>query len=55
MKKNLDDAKGLLAEKLPKTLWAYRMTHKTSIGETQLKLAFGIKVVVLVQIGMPSF
>lgn len=43
--KNLDDAKGLWAEKLHETLWAYITNHKSSTGETPFDLAFGVKAV----------
>lgn len=55
LKKNLDNAKGLWAEKLPKTLWAYRITHKSSIRETLFELAFGVKVMIPIEVGLPSF
>lgn len=36
LKKNLDDAKDLWAEKFLKTLYGYRKTHKGSKGEMRL-------------------
>lgn len=55
LKKNLDDAKGLQAEKLPKTLWIYKMTYKSNTGETNFELAFGVEAVMPVEVRLPSF
>ena len=54
LKTRLEGRKGAWAEQLPEVLWAYRTTHKTSIGETPFSLTFETEVVVPVEIGMPS-
>lgn len=51
----MDDVKGLWAEKLLETLLAYKITHKSSARETPFQLAFRVEVVILVEIGLPSF
>lgn len=53
--KNLDDAKGLWAKKFLETLWVYRTTHNSSIGEMSFQLTFSIEVVILVEIGLTNF
>lgn len=55
MKKNLDNAKGLWAEKLSETLWAYRTSHKNNTGETSFPFAFGLEDVIPVESRLPSF
>ena len=55
MEKRLQDAKGRWAEELPKVLWSYRTTPRTSIGETPFKLCYGTKAVIPVEISSPSF
>lgn len=34
LKKNIDESNGKWVEKLPKTLWAYRIIHKNLTSET---------------------
>lgn len=51
IKQNL---KGLCVEELPSVLWAYRMTARTSTGQTPFSLSFGVEAVVPVDIGIPS-
>ncbi|XP_022849947.1 uncharacterized protein LOC111372035 [Olea europaea var. sylvestris] len=46
----LEKEKGLWAEELPNVLWAYHTTPRESTGETPFKLAFGMEVVVPVEI-----
>ena len=52
MKIRLGAKKGAWVDELPGVLWAYRTTHKTTIGETPFALAFGHEVVVPVEIGV---
>ena len=54
IKTRLEGAKGAWSDELPRVLWAYRTTVRTSIGETPFKMAFGTKVVILVEIGVSS-
>ncbi|XP_075092447.1 uncharacterized protein LOC142172679 [Nicotiana tabacum] len=53
LKKKLEDAKGLWPELLPKVLWAYRTTPKTSTGETPCSLVYDTDVVIPVEVGEP--
>ncbi|XP_075088400.1 uncharacterized protein LOC142170397 [Nicotiana tabacum] len=43
-----------MAELLPKVLWAYRTTPKTSTGETPYSLVYGTNAVISVEVGEPS-
>ena len=54
LKTKLEDLKGKWTEYLPKVLWAYRSTCKTSTRETPFALAFGTKAVAPVEIGLKS-
>ncbi|KAK3011880.1 hypothetical protein RJ639_010541 [Escallonia herrerae] len=54
IKKNLDGAKGLWVDELPKILWAYNTTSQTSTGETPFSLSFDTEALILVEIGLPS-
>lgn len=47
----LDMKKGLWADKLAQILWSYRTTAKISIGETPFSLAYGIEVMIPIEIG----
>ncbi|KAK3026311.1 hypothetical protein RJ639_040999 [Escallonia herrerae] len=54
IKKKLDGASGLWVDELPKILWAYNTTSRTSTGETPFSLSFGTKALIPVEIGLPS-
>ena len=54
IKTKLDDAKGAWPEELPNVLWAYRTTARTPIGETLFRLTYGMKAVILVEVGVTS-
>ena len=54
MKTKLKESKRLWAEELPKVLWAYRTTSRTSTGETPFSLAYGVEAMILMEIGVPS-
>ena len=41
LKKKLDDAKGLWAQKLSEVLWAIRTTATEATGETPFSMTFG--------------
>ena len=49
LKKRLDEAKGVWPEQLLQLLWAYRTSHRTSIGHTPFSLTFESEVVLLVE------
>ncbi|XP_024026812.1 uncharacterized protein K02A2.6-like [Morus notabilis] len=54
LKKRLDDLKGKWAEELPKVLWAYRTTSRTTTGETPFSMAYGVKAVLFIEIETPT-
>ena len=53
IKKSLEQNKGKWAEELPKVLWAYRTTKRSSTGETSFAIVYGTKVVIPTKIGLP--
>ena len=53
-KKRLENAKGKWAEELPNVLWAHQTTPRRSIGENPFSMTYGTKVVILVEIDLPS-
>nr|CAN74249.1 hypothetical protein VITISV_035574 [Vitis vinifera] len=54
LKKRLEQAKGKWVEELPGVLWAYRTTLGWPIGNTPFALAYGMDVVILIEIGLPT-
>ncbi|XP_062006073.1 uncharacterized protein LOC133723274 [Rosa rugosa] len=54
LKKNLDDANGLWASKLPEVLWAIRTTAIEATGETPFCMAFGFEAVLPIETQIPS-
>ena len=54
IKTRLEAAKGVWLDELPGVLWAYRMTVRTSMGETPFKLAYGSEAVIPVEIHMAN-
>ncbi|XP_075102083.1 uncharacterized protein LOC142177429 [Nicotiana tabacum] len=54
LKKKLEEAKGLLPERLPEVLWAYRTMPKTSTGEMPYSLVYGTDAVIPIEVGDPS-
>ena len=54
LKTKLEEHKGLWANELPKVLWAYRMTSRTSTRETPFSLAYGVEAMSPVEVGIPS-
>ena len=54
LKTKLEKRKGLWAEELPKVLWAYITTSRTSTGETLFSLAYRVEAMILVEIKVPS-
>ncbi|XP_070013558.1 uncharacterized protein [Nicotiana sylvestris] len=53
-KKRLEESKGNWPEVLPRVLWAYRTTSKTTTGETPFSLVYGAEALIPVKIGEPS-
>ena len=54
LKKRLDDLKGRWAEELPKVLWAYQTTSRTTTGETPFSMAYGVEAVLPIEIETPT-
>ena len=54
LKTKLEEHKGLWVDELPKVLWAYRTTSRTSTGETPFSLAYGVEAMIQVEVGIPS-
>ena len=55
MKRRLKKAKGKWAEELLRVLWAHKTTRKEAIDETPFFIAFGTKMIVPIEMGMPSY
>ena len=55
IKTRLDGAKGIWPDELPSILWAYRITIRTSIGETPFKLAYGSDAMISAEFGLTSY
>ena len=54
LKKRLEQAKGRWAEKIPRVLWSFRTTTRTSTRETPFSLAYGTEAVIPVETGIPT-
>ncbi|XP_062118667.1 uncharacterized protein LOC133832323 [Humulus lupulus] len=54
IKKNLEDKKGAWAEELPKVLWAYRTTKRSSTGESPYAMVYGTEAIILTEVGLPT-
>ena len=50
----LEEHKGLSVDEIPKVLWAYRTTSRTSTEETPFCLAYGVEAMIPVEVGIPS-
>lgn len=55
LKKKIGNRKGLWADELPKILWAYRTTAKTSTSQTPFALAYESEAMAPVEVGLPSY
>ena len=53
LKKRFNRAKGRWAEELSSVLWAYRTTPRCSTSATPFSLAYGMEVVIPLQVGLP--
>ncbi|XP_022870754.1 uncharacterized protein LOC111389999 [Olea europaea var. sylvestris] len=51
IKERLSEAKGKWADKLPGVLWSYRTTIRKPTRETPFSLAYGMEVVIPIEIG----
>ncbi|GAV63255.1 rve domain-containing protein [Cephalotus follicularis] len=54
LKKRLEASKGRWTEELPRVLWAYRTTPRTTTAESPFSLCFGSEAMILVEIGVHS-
>lgn len=54
LKKRLEVLKGAWADELTVVLWSYKTTLRRAMGESLFRLAFGVEVVVPVDIGASS-
>lgn len=54
MKTRLNQAKGLWIEKLDSVVWAYQTTPRVPTKESLFNITFGTKIVIPVEIGIPS-
>ena len=54
LKTKLEDLKGKWVEYIPEVLWAYRTMSRSATQETPFVLAFGIKAVAPVEVGLKS-
>ena len=54
LKKRIDNAQGLWAERLPEVLWSYRTTPTEANGETPFCMAFGTEAVMPVELRVPT-
>ena len=54
LKKRLERAKGKWVEELSNVLWAYRTTPRRPTGNTPFALAYGMDVVIPMEIGLPT-
>ena len=52
--KSLDKAKGKWVEKLPKVLWAYRITKRIPTSETPFSMSYGTETIIPVNISMST-
>ena len=51
----LEEHNGVWPDELPKVLWAYRTTFRTSTRETPFSLAYGVEAMIPVEVDIPSF
>ena len=54
LKTKLEEHKWVWADELSKVLWAYRTSSRTSTGETPFSLAYKVKAMILVEVGILS-
>ena len=54
MNTKLEDLKRRWVDQVPKVLWAYRTTARSTTGETPFPLAYGYEAMVPIEIGPGS-
>ena len=54
LKMNLEEHKGVWVDELPKVLRAYRTTSRTFTDDTPFSLAYSVKAMIHVEVGIPS-
>nr|XP_033510364.1 uncharacterized protein LOC117275111 [Nicotiana tomentosiformis] len=54
LKKRLEAAKGNWPEELPRVLWAYRTTAKSSTGENLFSLVYGAEALIPIEVREPT-
>ena len=54
IKKNMEDKKGAWVEELPKVLWAYRTTKRSSIGESPYAMVYGTEAIIPTEVGLQT-
>ncbi|KAL5541056.1 hypothetical protein UlMin_042629 [Ulmus minor] len=55
LKKKLEKSKGAWVDELPLVLWSYRTSFRATTGETPFSLAYGVEVVIPIEISLPTF
>ncbi|KAL5563372.1 hypothetical protein UlMin_033119 [Ulmus minor] len=55
LERKLNGAKGAWVDELPRVLWAYRTTCRTSMNETPFSMTYGMEAVVPIEIDKPLF
>ncbi|XP_074342312.1 uncharacterized protein LOC141679825 [Apium graveolens] len=54
IEKRLKESKSKWPEELPSVLWSYRISSRTSTGDTPFKLAYGTEAMLPIEVGSPS-
>jgi maltoporin len=54
IKKRLEEVRGKWVEELSNVMWTHRTTKRRSIGETPFALAYGVEVVIPLEIELPT-
>ena len=54
LKTKLKEHKGAWVDEIPKVIWAYRTTSRTSTGETPFSLAYGVEAMIPVEVSIHS-
>ncbi|KAL5560877.1 hypothetical protein UlMin_030624 [Ulmus minor] len=55
LERKLEGLKSAWVEELPRVLWAYRTTSRTTTGETPFSMTYGTEAVIPMEVGEPSF
>ena len=50
----MEEAKGRWVEELPTILWTFRITPRSSTGETPFSLTYGVEAVIPLEVGLPT-